>query len=119
MNHPSRVSRPLIAVLVAALVGVVAYNIGFSHGVVQQLPAGAAGFYPWPYRPWGFGFLFPLLVVFFLVRVLFGGGSWRRGWYGHHGGCYPAGSPGVPPAFDEWHRRAHERDQQAPPSPTV
>jgi hypothetical protein len=131
MNGPSRTghrwARLLVGALIALVVGVTAYNLGFSHGVAQQLPAGAAGPYPWPYRPWGFGFgvFVPVLFFFLLLRVLFWGGPWRRGWYGayaghygHYGrGCYPAGAPGVPPMFEEWHRRAHERDSERPPVP--
>ena len=52
---------------------------------------------------------FPFLFIFFwfaIIRGLF----WRGGWYGRGCGYY-----GVPPAFEEWHRRAH--GQQAPPSP--
>jgi hypothetical protein len=129
MNGPSRGNRGarlIVGALIALVVGVIAYNLGFSHGLAQQLPAGTAGPYPWPYRPWGFGFgfLLPLLFVFLLLRVLWWGGPWRRGWHGGYGGyyergCYPAGAPGVPPAFDEWHRRAHERDQQPSSPPTT
>ena len=42
-----------------------------------------------------------VLFWFVLLRAVFWGGRYRR-WCGH----YPTG---VPPAFDEWHRRAHER----------
>jgi hypothetical protein len=131
MNGPSRGTRwarLLVAALIAIVVGVTAYNLGFSHGVAQQLPAAAAGPYPypWPYRPWGvgFGFVIPMLFLFFLLRALLWGGPWRRGWYGGYGGYYgrgcAAGAPGVPPAFEEWHRRAHEQDrQQRPAAPTT
>jgi hypothetical protein len=62
--------------------------------------------YGWP-RPWGFG-LFPFFpifpIVFFLlffvvVRGLMWRGPWRGGWRARY--------DGVPPAFEEWHRRAH------------
>ena len=129
MNGPSRSGRWaafLITALIAIVVGIAAYNLGFSHGIAQQLPAAAAGAvaYPWPYRPWGFGFgfLFPLLFLFLLFRVLLWRGPWRGGWHGggYYGrGCYPGGPAGVPPMFDEWHRRAHERDKERPTTPTV
>jgi hypothetical protein len=103
--------------MIAMLAGVTfySYNLGVAQGVAQGVaeravvaPPGAATvpvvFYP---RPWGFGFgffpFFPFLLVlfgFFLLRGLF----WRRAWYG---GRYACGQRGVPPAFDEWHRRAH------------
>ena len=73
------------------------------------------------HRPFGFGFGFgcfgPLLVLFLFFiamrsfRFLFWGprwgwvhhpfhgqGPWRRDW----------GERGVPPMFDEWHKKAHE-----------
>ena len=95
-------------------VGVYTYNLGVAHGITVSAPVSAPGgappvvFYP---RPWGFGFgffpFFPFVILFwiFVVRGLF----WRGRWGGRGYGC-----GGVPPAFDEWHRRAHA--QQAPPS---
>jgi hypothetical protein len=104
----------MIAML--AVVGVYTYNMGLAHGVAESGRALAApgGGVPivavWP-RPWGFGFFpfFPLLFIafwFFVVRRLFWRGAWGRG----------CGYGGVPPAFDEWHRRAHaQHSQQSPP----
>ncbi len=74
---------------------------------------------------WGGGFgifqclvpLFFLLLLFALFRLIFRPwgwgwrGGWRRDW--HHGG--PNGE-GLPPMFEEWHRRAH--GQTPPPPPT-
>jgi hypothetical protein len=37
-----------------------------------------------------------------ILRTLFWGGPWRRGW--HH-----ADRCGASSRFDEWHRNAHER----------
>jgi hypothetical protein len=68
------------------------------------------------YRPFGFfGFLFPLAFLFLAfaaLRFLFGRRrwGWRRGWVGHE---YGPGGTGVPPMFEEWHRRAHERTEKA------
>jgi hypothetical protein len=112
--------------LVAAVVGAVGYQIGISHGLALGGQAAAAASnavppYGWPppygwYRPWGFGFgfLFPLFFFgfwFVMLRMLFWGGPWRRGW--HH-----AGPSDVPSRFDEWHRRAHDRMKTEPPPPT-
>jgi hypothetical protein len=105
----------LLAGLFAAFVGVAAYNLGVSHGLAQNWPASAGAVPPWGwYRPWGFGFgIFPLFfIVFwiFIVRAIFWGGPWRRGyyrprhWYRH---AYDDGAM----MFDEWHRRAHERER--------
>ena len=96
-----------VAILGSAIVGVIAYNIGLSQGAAHAAAAsGALPPYPYGlYRPWGFGFGFPILffVFFWLIvsRAFFWGGPWRRRWYHYRGE--------VPPSFDEWHRRAHER----------
>jgi hypothetical protein len=93
----------------AAAIGIGAYNAGVAQGIAESdrvITAPAAGtpyVYVWP-RPWGFGFFpfFPIfffLLFFFVVRGLLWRGPWRRGW-GHR-------YDGVPPAFEEWHRRAH------------
>jgi hypothetical protein len=96
----------LLSLVVALGVGAVAYNAGVAHGLAAA-PAPAGTTVPphlW-YHPFGFFFpLFLLFAFFFLARVLVWGG-YRRRW--HHGGY-----PGVPPAFEEWHRRAHEADRQ-------
>jgi hypothetical protein len=116
----------VIAVLVfaaAAAIGIGAYNAGVSQGLAEsgRLAAAPPGIVPyvyaWPHH-WGFGF-FPILflVLFlFVLRGLLWVGPWRRGW----GGGWGCGYGAVPPAFDEWHRRAHER-QSSPqnPSPTA
>ena len=115
--------KVLFAVLLVASMigaGIYGYNVGVMHGIAQSAAAGAAGAAApgapvvfWP-RPWGFGFgffpFFPLLFIlfwFFVVRGLFWRGGWGRG----------CGYGGVPPAFDEWHRRAHGQ-QGPPPTPT-
>ena len=117
-GHRFRGAAVIGIVLLSAIAAVAAYNVGFSHGVAQQLVTQGgqlpAVLYPYGwYRPWGFGFGFPILffvLLWFLVaRALF----WRRRW--HHGYGYP-GWGGVPPAFDEWHRRAHERLKEEKPA---
>ncbi len=103
------------AIALLAVVGVYAYNIGVAHGLAESgrfavAPGAGVPVGPWWPRPWGFGFfpffpVFPLLFLLFafvIARALF----WRGAWHGR-GYC-----GGVPPAFDEWHRRAHA---QTPP----
>ena len=118
MNNRGLIRGIAIAVLVlgvAAAIGIGAYNAGVSQGLAEsgRLVAATPGTVPyvyvWPHH-WGFGFgFFPIFfLVFFLfvLRGLLWGGPWRRrwggGWSGRHGG--------VPPAFEEWHRRAHEQE---------
>ncbi len=105
----------LILILGAAGAAVYVYNMGVAQGLAQsgKLVAPEPGGVPYPYyggpfffRPFGFGFLgllFPLfffLLFFALLRGIFWGGRWGR--------HYDRWGRGVPPAFDEWHRRAHE-----------
>jgi hypothetical protein len=106
----------LVTVVVLAIVGVIAYNVGWSDGLATHAPAGTAGapqYYGYGPHPfgWGFGilwFFFILFGLFFLFRIaFFGRRHWGGGW-GYKGGGY---GHGVPPAIDErmqeWHRRAH------------
>ena len=109
----SRLIRSLaIAALVivgAAAIAIGAYNAGVANGIAESgrmiaaPPAGTPYVYVWP-RPWGFGFFpfFPILFFlffFFVIRALLWRGRWHVGW----GYRYDS----VPPAFEEWHRRAH------------
>ena len=103
----------LLAAPAAAAVGVAAYNAGVAQGLAEASRAAGTANVPAPYiyawpRPWGFG-LFPFFPFFpflfiFLWFVLLRGLWWRgsRGWGWQDGG--------VPPRFEEWHRRAHERE---------
>jgi hypothetical protein len=117
MHDQSRVSRwapALFALFFAAIVGIWAYDLGLSQGLADRLPPPAA--YPWAYyRPWGLGPIFPLFFLVFwfaALRFAFRGGPWRRGWGGYYGGRLN----GVPPMFEEWHRRAHEQERSTPPA---
>ncbi len=110
----------LVLVVIALSIGVYVYNVGVAQGLAQsgRLPAPESGTVPNPYygygpflhRPFGFGFgLFGLLVplfFFFLILAVLRGLFWggHRGWHRHHGMT----ENGVPPMFDEWHRRMHE-----------
>ena len=116
--------RVLLAlVLLAGVVGIgiYVYNAGVAQGLAEsgQLGVPETGGVPYPYyggpfflRPFGWGFgllgcLIPLLFVFLffgLLRGLFWRGRWGWGPSGHRGRW----EKGVPPMFEEWHRRAHE-----------
>jgi hypothetical protein len=114
MDQRFRWAAAAAAVLFTVIVGVVSYNAGVSHGLAVSAPAAGAApgtVVPLYWHPWGFGF-FPFAFVLFwllLFRVGFWGGFYRRRWY--YGGPHD-----VPPSFEEWHRRAHERMNDAPPA---
>ena len=107
MNNTQRWVVILGALLLAAVVGAMAYNAGIARGIEQSgkivvAPAGAtAPYYPYYgwYRPWGFGFFGPICFIFFWFLIL-RGLFWRGGW---HRRAYCGGDP------SEWHRREHEQ----------
>ncbi len=127
-----RIVLAVVVLAILAVAGVAVFNAGAAYGVSQSAalaaPDGEAlarPYYVGPYgwgRPFGFGFgflgcLVPLLFIFLafgLVRGLFWRPwGWGRGWRGHHGG-------GMPPMFEEWHKRAHgqaESQDQPPATP--
>jgi hypothetical protein len=105
----------LLAVLVAAAIGTAAYQAGIARGLADAGKLPAPEVHGWPYGHhgprWGgpFGFVVPLLgvlLVLVVARALF-----RPGWCGGHG----AWGSGVPPAFADWHRRAHEGGSESAP----
>jgi hypothetical protein len=93
----------LVAVALGGVTGTTAYRAGLARGLADAGHAPGPWLYHGPLWYLGpFAFLFPLLGVFAILafaRWLF----WR-------GGCGHRGSwkRGVPPMFEEWHRRAHE-----------
>ena len=95
-----------VAAVAVAIAAGVAYNVGLSQGLAQVgAPAGSLPPYAYGWhRPWGFGFLFPLLFIFFWVMVI--RGFWWRPW-GHW--SYYGPPPHLRDRFDELHRQAHER----------
>lgn len=115
-------------VILLGIVGVVAYNIGWSDGVNTHLPAATSGAPPYYYYGphfWGagfgfFGILWFLLIVFgifWFFRLLFWGFMGRRMWMGGwgygrgRGWGYPGQS--FEDRAQEWHRRQHG---EQPPS---
>jgi hypothetical protein len=118
------VVRVVSGLVLLAVIGAIAF-FAFQAGVAQgspitiEAPAGQSA--PMPYYGYGygmpfhrghfgfgFGCLIPLFAVFLLVialksfRMMMGGPRW--GW-GHHRGHW--GERGVPPMFEEWHKKAH------------
>jgi hypothetical protein len=124
-NTGLRILSALVLIAAIAGIGFFAFRAGVAQGspITIEAPSGEAAPMPYPYygygpyhRPFGFGFGFFgilfLLFLFFLAlrafRFLFWGPRW--GWGHHHGGHGPWGRSwenGVPPMFDEWHKRAH------------
>lgn len=112
----------LVLIVITAVIASNAYQVGVARGLADSgkaaqsepgivPPAYYGGPYPYYYHgPFGFGFfgfLFPLLFVFLifgLLRFAFGTGRWRA----HGGGPYGSWKMGIPPQFEEWHRRVHE-----------
>jgi hypothetical protein len=133
-NTGLRFVAALVLVAVMAAIGYFAFQAGVAQGspITIEAPSGETPAMPYPYYGWGmpfhhrpfgfgfgfFGFLF-LLFIFFIalraLRVLFWGPRW--GWghpMGHHGGHGPWGrwENGVPPMFEEWHKRAHGQPEE-------
>ncbi len=126
-NHVGlRIFAALVLVVAIAAIGLFAFRAGVAQGspVTIQAPSGQTAPAPYPYygwgwgrpffHPFGFGFgIFGLLIVLFLnfaafraLRYMLWGPRW--GWghhrYGRWGGPW---ENGVPPMFEEWHKRAH------------
>ena len=125
-QSPGRfVALGFVVLLAAAAIGIGAYNAGVAHGVaesarfVSTAPPGAPVVYG--LRPWGFGF-FPVFPFFFFLFFLLAlrGFFWRGPWgagFAHRHPAWAASRCGdVPPMFEEWHRRAHERAEVKPPA---
>ena len=103
----------VLAAIVSVGVGMLAFNAGLARGLAANTTAGTAAlaWHPFWFHPFGFvGPLFFLFFWFVIARALFWGGPWRRRW---HDPRYD----GVPPRFEEWHRRMHERMNQEPSGP--
>jgi hypothetical protein len=124
-----RILAALILVAAIAGIGFFAFRAGVAQGspITIEAPSGNPSTAPAPYpyygygygmrfhHPFGFGFgcLGPLLVLFLLFvalrsfRFLFWGPRWGWGHH-HHGPWGMRWENGVPPMFEEWHKKAHE-----------
>lgn len=123
----------LATIVFVVIIGVIAYNIGWSDGINTHVPAATNGGTVAPYYGYGhfwgpgfgffgiFWFLLILFGIFWLFRIAFWGLGARRfmggGWYGRHGWGY--GGPGqtFEERAQEWHRRQHG-EPPPPPSST-
>ena len=118
-NIALRLLSALVLVLAIAGIAYFAFQAGVSQGSPITVEAPSGDIVPYPsygwgpfHHPWGFAFAcFGALILVFLFfaafkafRLLLWGphwgwrrGAWRYGWR----------ESGVPPMFEEWHRRAH------------
>ena len=139
MRGPSGWVKVLALVLIALLIGGVAYSIGLSAGQSQAVvPATTGtGTVVVPVQAWGWGWgwgfpffpLFGILFFFLLIGLLFRAfrprpWGWNGG-YGPRGGYGPGGqwTPGdVPqqfqPMLENWHRQAHGQAPTSSSGPT-
>jgi hypothetical protein len=118
-------------VLLAAIAGVtfLAYQSGVTHAsMVTAQTSGNTAPAPYPYSYGWFWppFLFPFgcfvpLIALFLICLAFSAFRFMlwgpRRWeghrmHGHHGPWGGDSENGVPPMFDEWHKRAHGGKEQ-------
>jgi hypothetical protein len=118
-----RVVSGLVLLAVIAAIGFFAFQAGVAQGspITIEAPSGESVPAPYPHygygygmpfhHPFGFGFgcFGPLLALFLLFvalksfRFLFWGPRW-----GHHMGHWGRHwEGGVPPMFEEWHKRMH------------
>jgi hypothetical protein len=118
----------LVTLIVLTIVGVIAYNVGWSEGLATHVPEGTAAAPPYyyGYGPHFFGagfgliwFLFILFGLFFLFRlVFFGRRHWGGGGWGYKGGHGYGMPPGIDERMQEWHKRAHgEQPSDTPTTP--
>jgi hypothetical protein len=110
----------VVTLVIAAIVGVGAYQLGLAQGLAGTGTAVAPVLY---YHPFFFGgFLFPLLFIFLIFALVRGAFSRGRGW-GYGGGWGSAGHHQSPrERLEELHRELHGEKPRdtgtAPPPPS-
>lgn len=112
----------LVTLLIAGGAAAFAYHLG-TLATVSAAGDGAYWVHPYAYGFFPFFGIFPFFGFLLFIALLFFLFRPRR-WYG--GGYGPGGhrgygprdwQGGVPPAFEEWHRRAHGEAPQEPAAP--
>jgi len=97
----------IVTLVIAAFVGVGAYQLGVAQGLAATGTAVAPAVYYHPFFFGGFGFLFPLLFIFLIFALIRGAIGRGRGW-GYGGGW---GGPGYYQSprerMEELHRELH------------
>ena len=118
-----RIVSALVLIAAIAGLGYVAFNAGVAQGspVTVNAPEPAGQSYPAPYYHHGFGMPMPFFgfgcfgILFTLFRFGMAMKAFRMMAFGRHFGHMHAHGPwrhgwgekGVPPMFEEWHKRAH------------
>ena len=122
-----RIVSALVLIAAIAGIGFFAFRAGVAQGspITIEAPSGQSVTAPYPFyghgMPFGyghhmpffgfgcFGLLIPLFLFFLAMkafRFAFGGPRW--GHMGNHRGPWAwHWENGVPPMFDEWHKKAH------------
>jgi hypothetical protein len=116
-----RIVSALVLIAAIAGIGFFAFRAGVAQGspVTIQAPSGDSVPVPYPHYGYGmpfhrshfgfglgcFGILIPLFL-FFLAMKAFRVMVWGPRW-GHHGPWGRHWENGVPPMFEEWHKKAH------------
>ena len=111
----------VLAAMVLLAVGVGAYRAGQDHEIVTRTVGDGEVVrvvgHGWGHGPGPGFFLFPLFVILLVVLLVRGfrrGNGWHGpSWTGPGYGPGPWAHGGPPPAFEEWHRRAHEGDVES------
>jgi len=81
------------------------YGRGYGYGYGYPMIGHPFGFFPFGAICGSILFLF---LFFGVMRMIFFRGMMHRGWEGHkHGPWGRHWENGVPPMFEEWHKRAH------------
>ena len=125
----SRIVAVVVMIALVAGIGAFAYQAGVQQGAALVAKAGdgatVAPVAPYPYYGYGpfhspFGFmlapfgclipLFGFFLFFGLMRFIFRPWGWghHHGWRGHWM------KDGVPPMFDEWHKKMHGEKTDEP-----
>jgi hypothetical protein len=90
----------LMTLIIATVVGGLAYWAGVaSHVATVAAPNGGPDYYFYPHF-FGFGFIFPLLFILLILFIVF---RPRR----RHGGWGPGRGGHLEQRLEEWHKRAH------------
>jgi hypothetical protein len=120
-----RILAGLVLLLAIAGLTFMAYQSGVNHtAMVVAQTSGNTVPAPYPYYGWfwppslfPFGCFVPLIALFMIFLafsafrfMLWGPRRWEgRHMYRHHGPWGWDSENGVPPVFDEWHKKAHNQ----------